>query len=304
MRQRYIWPRYLRPMLAETTSRMLAPLLVLETAGPLHSRLQLHMLTRLVQREIRDRMHAAPGAREAPYGFGDGHCGMHSGLLDMDIAGSASLVTHCAYSPHEAGRPRHSYRITESGAGRIDALKAGAEPAAVRHIEGRIRDMCEAMPAALLEETYGMPGHVEGAARTAEQARAGLKAALDPILDVCRRTDNWRASTFGAMIESARMVLDEACAKPCGGAQMRVILCMTEGITRGCSRIDEVSAAGDPSLHDPHLAEVEDVTANLGQYCERRGVARDPAAVPLSEVISDGTAYALCEELWKADCRS
>lgn len=278
-------------MHAEVVTRMLAPLLVLEAAGPLRSKVQLRTLALLAQREL-------PGdAPVSVYRHEAGRYGPRCGLLDRDASDSPSLVGHGITLPTPA-MPRfgHSYRITEQGARHLVALKDRAGPELIRAAEGRIRDLLADAPVTLMDDAYRMLGPKASTARLEEMVAADIAMAMPPIRKAYKSSAGRHSVAVAAVADSVEAVLSDPNAKAAGDAQRRTILCMSGEIIGECSRVCSVDLHGD-HYSDHRIADADDLMHTLAMYCEKSGIAKDPITVPARDLLSEEDVLLLCKEI-------
>lgn len=276
----------------EVPDRMLAPLAVLDAAGPLGSKLQLRLLTLLVQREY-------GGGAYRP--DADGYWPSFD-ALDMDILRSPDLVKHSVAMPSKwNSRFRHSYRITPRGAKCLRELVARTPRDEADGMMRTAARLASDMPVALLEEAQSVLGPKEATSRLEERVEDDLERTTRPILDAYANSISMHAIALAEILKTAKKALSKTRHEASDGAQRRVILLLAGEIARECRRLGVYMEPRGSTQEDPRIADADDLASNLIRYCEAKGVSgADPMAMPLSKVLSEERARKLCEDMLKA----
>lgn len=285
-------------MLVEAHTRMLAPLLAIDAGAPLDSKAQMRMLTMLVQRDLQ---RCEQERRGCGYSFTMRRYGRRCDQLDLDVSRSPSLVEYRIVPPsRDAPRFAHRYRITEHGRRHLADLRASARPMVDGHVLGRIKGLCADMPVGLLEEAYGRLGPAAGAAELDCMVREDLARATPPIRSAYKRLASSHATAAAAMMETAEMAMSESEGMPGGSIQRRVILCLSGEIARECGSLSRSMLARNDLVLSDCLADADDLVHNLATYCEKKGIMRDPMAVPFKEILSKDEVLFMCRAMENA----
>lgn len=288
-----------RRVLAEASSRMAAPLMAMDAAESMRlgeplCRPHLHMITFVAQCGTQD---PGLGPRDAAYDFSQGAYMPHSALLDHDMSGSQDLAECDERSPFiPAGGYSSACRITGPGRRRLKSIRAGMGREALDSLERRISDACSDMPVALLEGTCGKFRPRDGLSALESRSRSGLAAALPRIRLAYEKSGHMRAVFAAAMVERLGAIASVASGR--GHLQRRVVALMSLEITRECA--DLVGRAAPPAgaaLLDPRLAYAGDLMLSLTRYCEKEGMAADPADRSMEDVFGSEDARRLWETL-------
>lgn len=284
-------------MLEEVPGRMLAPMLVLEAAGPVRSKVRLRLLTLLAQHELRDGRRPAHEQQRGAYTLEARRYGPRCDLLDRDMSCSPHLVEHRIIPPSAGvSRASHYYGITRQGRSSLGRMRPGMDQGMLGAAEGRIKALSGGVPAALLDEAYALFGPAAGTPELEDAVAADLARAGPPIRRAYEGLVSRQAVAAAEILETVGAVLSWARVAGIGDAQRRVILCMSGDAICGCEGLGKDPASANMQ-DSPCLADVDDLVSCMAQYCEGMGAAGDPMRRPLRDVLGVDEARALCVKM-------
>jgi len=265
--------------------RLWLPLLIIGKGPTFVGKTRLQKLAYLIQCD----------AKLDLYDFRRHYFGPFSRDLDNDIVCHADLVEVNVHpSIMNPDRAYYEYSLTDEGQRIREQMERGLDRKRVDLVKGALDNYFSMSYDQLLEQAYATFASIDERLKNLESDTGALQSNVEHVFNsYCNRQSLFLLTVLNYMqnaIERSKALKDDV--------QKAVIARLAAELLEACKEaVPEIAPPVDSDRLRPTFMNIADIWGSLIEYCEKRGVVKNPFKVPLEEVLSRDDAVRLRDAL-------
>lgn len=276
--------------MSEIPERLWLPLYMMEISGTIYTKIKLQKLTFLAEYY----------SKSMPYDFRKHHYGPFSDTLDLDTSCFSNLIKHNVVdSMYNHNRQYHTYALTEEGKKQLTILKSKINTQLLDDVKNIVEKYGEKNSCDLLDEVYEKFAlRPEDSTDLEGKVINEFQKVIPPITSCYSTLKNGHATFLLSTLEIVDIIL-KSLKGITDTVQKGVILNLSREIIQKCCDLSKdiiMPNVNSISLR-PKFIELIEIESFLREYCDTRGITKDPLKMTLEESITEEEADRLSQAL-------